>query len=113
MAAAGAPAVAGARGPLRAVLAAEGLSTTGTAMTGLALPWFVLETTGSATRAGVVAAAGWAPMALLSIPAGTVASRLAARRTMVACDLARAPLVAAIPVLHALDALGFGVLVAL
>ena len=113
MPAAGGPAVDGARAPLRAVLAAEGLSTTGTAMTGIALPWFVLETTGSATRAGVVAAAGWAPMALLSIPAGTLASRLGARRTMVACDLARAPLVAAIPVLHALDALRFGVLVAL
>ncbi len=82
-------------------------------MTGIALPWFVLQTTGSATRTGVVAAAGWAPMALLSIPAGTVAARLGARRTMVVCDLARAPLVAAVPVLHAAGALSFGVLVAL
>ena len=108
-------AVAASRGrrPLRALLAAEVLSTTGTAMTGIALPWFVLETTGSATRTGVVAAAGWAPMALLSIPAGNVASRLGARGTMVACDLARAPLVAAIPILHAADVLSFGVLVAL
>lgn len=99
--------------PLGALLAAELLSTTGTAMTGIALPWFVLETTGSPTRAGVVAAAGWAPMALLSIPAGTVAGRFGARRTMVACDLARAPLVAAIPILHAAGALSFALLVAL
>jgi MFS family permease len=113
MAAVAASPVAPGRRPLRALLAAEVLSTTGTAMTGIALPWFVLETTGSATRTGVVAAAGWAPMALLSIPAGNVASRLGARGTMVACDLARAPLVAAIPILHAADALSFGVLVAL
>ena len=113
MAAADVPAVDGGLGQLRAVLAAEVLSTTGSAMTGIALPWFVLETTGSATRAGVVAAAGWAPMALLSIPAGTLASRLGARRTMVACDLGRAPLVAAIPILHALDALSFAVLILL
>ena len=35
---------------LAALLAAEVVSTTGSAMTYLALPWFVLVTTGSATR---------------------------------------------------------------
>ena len=42
---------------LRALLAAEVISTTGSMMTWLALPWFVLSTTGSASRMGVVLAA--------------------------------------------------------
>ena len=36
--------------PLRALLAAEVISTTGAQMTRLALPWFVLTTTGSPAR---------------------------------------------------------------
>ena len=43
--------------PFRAVLASEVVSTTGTQMTWLALPWFVLLTTGSATRMALVIAA--------------------------------------------------------
>lgn len=42
---------------LRALLAAEVISTTGAQMTWVALPWFVLLTTGSATRMSVVMAA--------------------------------------------------------
>jgi MFS family permease len=113
IAAAAAPVAVLADRPVRALLGAELLSTTGTAMTGLALPWFVLQTTGSPARTGLVAAAGWAPMVLLGIPAGSLVSRLGARRTMIACDLARVPLVAAVPILHALGALTFGMLVAL
>ena len=40
--------------PLRALLAAEVISTTGAQMTWLALPWFVLTTTGSPARMTVV-----------------------------------------------------------
>jgi MFS family permease len=112
-AAAAAPVAPLADRPVRALLGAELLSSTGTAMTGLALPWFVLETTGSPARTGLVAAAGWAPAVLLAIPAGGLATRLGPRRTMIACDLARAPLVAAVPVLHGLGLLSLGLLVAL
>ncbi len=96
---------------VRPLLTAEIVSTTGSAMTALALPWLVLETTGSASKAGLVAAAEWLPMALLGIPSGQIAARLGPRRTMVGCDLSRAPLVALIPLLDALDALSFGILV--
>jgi MFS family permease len=98
---------------LRPLLGAEILSTTGAAMTALALPWLVLTSTGSPTRAGIVAAVEWVPMALLGIPSGAVATRLGPRRTMIACDVARAPLVAAVPLLHWLGALDFGVLLAI
>jgi MFS family permease len=101
------------RRALAPLLGAEIVSTTGTAMTALALPWLVLSTTGSPARAGLVAAAEWLPMALLGIPSGTVAARLGPLRTMMLCDAFRAPIVALIPVLWWLDALPFGVLLAL
>jgi hypothetical protein len=44
-------------GPLRALVAAEVISTTGSQMTWVALPWFVLTTSGSATRMSFVVAA--------------------------------------------------------
>lgn len=55
----------GARRPLGAVYVAGGASAFGTQMTFLALPWLVLQSTGSATRAGLVFAVQVLPMALL------------------------------------------------
>jgi MFS family permease len=98
---------------LRPLLCAEIVSTTGAAMTAIALPWLVLTTTGSPARAGLVAAAEWVPMALLGIPSGSVAARLGPRRTMILCDAARVPIVASVPLLHWAGALDFGVLLVL
>jgi MFS family permease len=92
---------------------AEVISATGSQMTALALPWFVLTTTGSPSRMALVVAAEVLPWALLGIPAGTAAARLGLRRTLVACNLAWAPLIALIPVLHYAGALTFGVLLVL
>jgi MFS family permease len=86
--------------PIAALVAAELTSSIGTRMTWLALPWFVLVTTGSPTRMGFVFVAELVPMALLGIPSGAVVQRFGARQTMLVCDLARAPLVAAVPALH-------------
>jgi MFS family permease len=96
--------------PVVALVTAEVVSSLGSHMTFLALPWFVLSTTGSATKMGVVLAAELAPIALLGIPSGTVVAKLGARRTMILSDLARAPLIASIPMLHALGWLTFGLL---
>ena len=98
---------------LGALLAAEIVSSLGSQMTFLALPWFVLATTGSATKMGVVLAAELLPIAVLGIPSGAVAARLGARQTMLICDLARVPLMVAIPVLHAAGALSFPLLLTL
>jgi MFS family permease len=86
--------------PIAALLVAEAVSSIGTRLTWLALPWFVLVTTGSPTRMGFVFVAELVPMALLGVPSGAVVQRVGARQTMLACDLARAPIVAAVPVLH-------------
>jgi len=98
---------------LAAVIAAELVSLTGSSMTLVALPWFVLLTTGSTARMGWVLAVELLPVGLLGIPAGSLISRLGAKRTMNVADLARAPLMAAIPILHWTGHLSFGVLLAL
>jgi predicted MFS family arabinose efflux permease len=85
---------------LRPLLVAEVVSTTGSQMTWLALPWFVLVTTGSATRMSFVVAAELIGLAALGLPGGALLRRFGAWRTMVACDVARAPLMLVIPLLH-------------
>jgi MFS family permease len=99
--------------PIVALIAAEFVSAIGSQMTFLALPWFVLQTTGSPTRMGVVLAVELAPIAILGIPSGTVVSRWGARLTMIVSDFARVPLLASIPILHALGWLTFPLLLVL
>jgi MFS family permease len=99
--------------PIAALVVAELTSSIGTRMTWLALPWFVLVTTGSPTRMGFVFVAELVPMALLGIPSGAVVQRFGARQTMLACDLARAPLVAAVPALHHAGLLSYPLILAL
>jgi MFS family permease len=87
-------------GPLRALLAAEVISTTGMQMTWLALPWFVLITTDSPAQMTGVMAAELVGFALAGLPAGPLIQRLGARRAMLWADAARAPLMLLVPVLH-------------
>jgi MFS family permease len=85
--------------PLAALLTAEVLSTTGSQMTWLALPWFVLVTSGSEQMAFVIAAEACG-YALFGIPSGAVLQRLGSQRTMRLCDGVRAPLMLLVPALH-------------
>ena len=96
--------------PLVALLTAEAVSSLGSQMTFLALPWFVLVTTGSAAKMSIVLAVEILPVALLGIPSGALISRLGARTTMVIGDAARAPLMLAIPLLHEAGLLTFPLL---
>ena len=86
--------------PIAALLVAEAVSSIGTRLTWLALPWFVFVTTGSPTRMSFVFVAELVPMALLGVPSGAVVQRIGARQTMLVCDFARAPIVATVPLLH-------------
>jgi MFS family permease len=101
------------RPPIVALLVAEVISMTGSMMSAVALPWFVLVTAGSASRAAYVVGAQVLAYAVLGIPAGSVSARLGARRTMLACDLGRAPVVALIPALYLQGLLSFPVLLVL
>jgi MFS family permease len=98
---------------LLGLLARDVVSMTGSQMTWLALPWFVLTTTGSPARMGVVLAVESASLAVFGFLSGNVVARLGPRRTMLIADAVRAPLIALVPVLHALDALSFPLLLVL
>jgi MFS family permease len=98
---------------LAALVLAEAVSSTGTAMTFVALPWFVLSTTGSAPKMSVVLAVEIAPVAIFGIPSGSVVARLGARTTMLVSDALRAPLIALIPLLYWTGHLAYGLLLAL
>jgi MFS family permease len=94
------------------LLTAELVSLTGSAMTFVALPWFVLATTGSTAKMGWVLAAELAPVALFGIPAGTLIGKLGGKRTMLVSDAARGPLMLVIPILHHSGHLSFAALLA-
>ena len=86
--------------PLRALLFAEVISTTGAQMTWLALPWFVLTTTGSAGQMTLVILAESIGLAAAGLPAGAFVERFGAKRSMLFADAVRAPLMLFVPILH-------------
>ncbi|MCX4787002.1 MFS transporter [Streptomyces sp. NBC_01221] len=94
-------------------MAANSISTMGSSLTLIGVPWFVLETTGSAGRAGVVAFCATLPIVVSALIGGPVIDRIGRRRVSVASDLVCGIAVAAIPLLHYADALAFWMLCAL
>ena len=96
-----------------ALLSADVVSTLGSEMTAVALPWFVLVTTGSAARMAGVMAAEFAGIALLGLPAGRIADALGPRQALLTADGIRAPLVALIPALYWAGLLHYVVLLAI
>jgi predicted MFS family arabinose efflux permease len=95
---------------LLGLVTAELVSLTGSSMTFVALPWFVLATTGSTAKMGWVLAAEMLPVAIFGIPAGTVIAKLGSKKTMLICDAARGPLMLIIPILHSTGHLSFAAL---
>jgi MFS family permease len=95
---------------LLGLITAELVSLTGSSMTFVALPWFVLVTTGSTAKMGWVLAAEMLPIAIFGIPAGSLIARLGAKRTMLVSDAARGPLLLVLPILHHTGHLSFGAL---
>ncbi|MGY3682455.1 MFS transporter [Streptomyces sp. TE33382] len=104
---------AGRRTPLISVLAANSISTAGTSLTLIGVPWFVLETTGSAGRAGLVAFCATLPIVVSALIGGPIIDRLGRRRVAVASDTVCGLAIATIPLLHYAGALEFWMLCAL
>jgi MFS family permease len=99
--------------PLGALLTANAISGAGNAVTRLAIPWFVLETTGSAARTGIVGAVEMLPVVLAGVFGGTLVDRFGFRRMSVISDLASGATVAIIPTLYFTVGLEFWQLLAL
>ncbi|MEU6478540.1 MFS transporter [Streptomyces sp. NPDC047017] len=99
--------------PLAGVLTATAVSLTGTRISAVALPWFVLVTTGSATRTGLVAFCEMTPYVLVKAFTGPLVDRLGPRTVSWTADLVSATAAAAVPLCHALGVLSLPLLLAL
>lgn len=101
------------RAPLLAVLVGSAISLVGNNLTLLAVPWFVLQTTGSAARTGLAGVAAVLPIAVASFLGGPIVDRLGYRRASVLADLGAALAIAAIPLLADTVGLAYWQLLAL
>jgi MFS family permease len=95
------------------LLAAIAVSQIGDVVAVVALPWFVLQMTGSAARTGLTAFATTVPLAIGAVVAGPIVDRAGPRRTTVVADLGAAAAIAAIPLAQATGRLSFGLLLLL
>lgn len=87
--------------PIFGLVASYLVSQIGTAMSGVAIPWLVLVTTGSAAKTGLVGFAEMAPYVVLQATSGPLADRVGLHRTTVVGNAIAALLVCAIPALSA------------
>jgi len=99
--------------PLLALLTGTTVSLIGTAMTVLAVPWFVLHTTGSPAQTGLVAAAEVAGLAVAAGLGGPIVDRIQPRLVSVGSDVLAAVAVGLIPTLTMLNLLPLWALVLL
>lgn len=93
---------------LAALLLANLVSVAGGALSVIALPWFVLETTGSAAATGLAVVCETAPLVVVvAAAAGAVVDRFGAMATRVGSDVISAATVLAIPLLHATTGIAY------
>ena len=95
----------GKRGPLFVILFAALMAGAGNGISIVAFPWLVLQRTGSALDASIVAMAGTIPLLVATLIAGAAVDYLGRKRVSMISDALSALSVAAVPVL----ALTFGV----
>lgn len=86
--------------PLLSLFAANAISMVGNVFATIAIPWFVLQTTGSATQTGITGFFTILPVVLAGFLGGTLIDRLGYKRTSIIADLASGVTVALIPLLH-------------
>lgn len=86
--------------PLYALFTANAISLVGNVFTLIAIPWFVLQTTGSPTKTGITGFFNILPVVLAGFLGGTIVDRLGYKRTSIISDLASGITVALVPILH-------------
>ena len=87
------------RAPLYSLFVADAVSLVGNSVAQLAIPWYVLVTTGSPALTGLAVFFNFVPVVLAGFFGGVVVDRLGFRTTSICADLASALAVAAIPTL--------------
>lgn len=99
--------------PLIGVLVATAMSVTANSVVAIAVPWLVLERTGSAALAGLAGAAAIAPIVFSAVFGGALIDRIGKRRCSMIADAFSALAVAAIPIAEATIGLGIPLLLVL
>jgi MFS family permease len=100
------------RAPLIAFLVANVVSICGTRLSTIAIPWFVLTTTGSPVKTGLVGLAEMLPLVVCKAVGGPLIDRVGPKRISVLADTASMFVVALVPLLHTLHLLSFPLLLA-
>ena len=93
--------------PLYSLFVANAISLVGNVFSLIAIPWFVLQTTGSATQTGITGFFTILPVILAGFFGGTLIDRLGYKRTSVIADLASCVTTALIPLLYVTTGLEF------
>src|SRR6476620_7677977 len=106
------PPAAGRR-PILGLLTANAISQVGSALTVIAIPWFVLQTTGSAAKTGLTGFFVALPFLITGIFGGTVVDRLGYKRSSVIADSVSGIGIALVPLLYYTVGLAFWQLLAL
>ena len=86
--------------PLIAFLVSATISRLGNLLASLAIPWFVLATTGSATNTALTVAIGTIPLIVTGVLGGTLVDRFGYWRTIVVSEIASGISTLMIPILH-------------
>ena len=86
--------------PVYALLIGNIVSLVGNNITAVALPWFVLETTGSAARAGFVGFAQLLPAFVAGVLGGSLVDKFGYKQMSVLSDVVSGLAIAAVPLLY-------------
>ncbi|MDG4830826.1 MFS transporter [Solwaraspora sp. WMMD1047] len=102
-----------ARAALFAVWSAKAVASTGRTVSVVALPWFVLQITGSGTQTGLAVASSGLGIALVGFFAGALIDRTGAKRSSVGSLVIAGSAIGLVPLLFRLDVLALWQLLAL
>ncbi|HEU0291970.1 MAG TPA: MFS transporter [Anaerolineales bacterium] len=86
--------------PIYSLFTANAISLVGNVLSAIAIPWFVLQTTGSATRTGITGFFTVLPVVLAGFFGGTLVDRLGYKRTSIIADIASGVTTALIPLMY-------------
>ena len=86
--------------PILSLFAANAISNTGNVLATIAIPWFVLQTTGSAAQTGITGFFTILPVVVAGFLGGALIDRLGYKPTSIIADLASGVTVALIPLLQ-------------
>lgn len=101
------------RTPILALFIASGVSMIGNVFAAISIPWFVLQTTGSASQTGITGFFTALPVAVAALLGGSLVDRLGYKRASIIADITSGVAIALIPLLYFSIGLQFWQLLAL